>query len=89
MVAFSCISIKVIYAGFLRRHKGAFKTNYLFFLCILNFLFTYSFLKILTAVLGKIFMLIDIYLISELLSECDIMLVERKTSLGYYTVREV
>ena len=34
-------------------------------------------------------MLIDIDLIPELLSECGIMLVERRTSLSYRTVREV
>ena len=73
MVIFSCISIKEIYAGFLRRHKGAFKINSLYLLWILNFLVTYSFLKMLTAVLGKIVMLIDIDLIPELLSECGIM----------------
>ena len=56
-----------------RWHKGAFKINYLYsFLCILNFLLTYSSLKILTAVLGKIFMLINIDLIPELSSECGI-----------------
>ena len=64
---------KYIYEGFLRRHKGIFKMKYLFFSWILNFLLTYSFLKILTAVLGKMFMLIDIDLIPELLSECGIM----------------
>ena len=72
MVAFSCISIKDIYAGFLCRHKGAFKINYLDFLCILIFLLTYSSLKMLTAVLGKVFMLIIIDLIPELLSGCGI-----------------
>ena len=72
-MAVSCISIKDIFAGFLRRLKCAFKINYLYyFLCILNFLLTYSSLKILTAVLGKIIMLINIDLIPELLSECGI-----------------
>ena len=71
MVAFSCISIKDIFRGFLRRHKGALKTIYIF-LCTLNFLLTYSSPKILTAVLGKVFMLINIDLIPELLRECGI-----------------
>ena len=73
MVAFACISIKDIHAGFLHRHKGAFKIHYLYFSLLLNFLLTYSSLKILTAVLGKIFMLINVDLIPELLIECGIL----------------
>ena len=49
------------------------KENIYIFLGILNFLLlTYSSLKIRTAVLGKVFMIINIDLIPKLLSECGI-----------------
>ena len=59
------------------------------FLCVLNFLLTYGSLKILTAVLGKIFLLINIDLIPELLSECGVMPGGTRSSLSDRTVKEV
>ena len=46
-------------------------------------------MKIRTAVLGKVFMIINIDLIPELLNECGITLGEQRTLLSDHTVKEV
>ena len=77
VMAFSCISAFKLSAG----TRVLLNYTVYIFIGILNFLLTYSSLKILTAVLGKVFVLINIYLIPEHLSECDQRIVTYRRTL--------